>query len=167
MLPVQDEELHELTLHSFAGSVLFRRLFNEGMELVEETAHYLDGQGRDDQRSLPRKIALLYAGESMRVTTRLMQTASWLLVQRAVHEGEMRAEEAACERYRLGSRDLCFGVGRDGVDLLPVTLRELLARSEKLYRQISRLDEVLFGDVAIAPGARGQLALLQHAFGGK
>lgn len=167
MLPVNDEDLHELNLHSFAGSVLFRHLFDEGMELVEETARYLDGAGRDEQRLLPRKIALLYAGESMRVTTRLMQAASWLLVQRAVHEGEMKAEEAACERYRLGSRDICFGAGREGVELLPVTLRDLLVRSDRLYRQIDRLDDVLFGDVSVALGARGQLALLQRAFGGK
>ncbi|MGB8602672.1 MAG: DUF1465 family protein [Rhizomicrobium sp.] len=167
MLSTVDEELHELTLQSFAGSVLFKRLFDEGMDLVEETARYLDGPGRDEQRILTRKVALLYAGESMRVTTRLMQAASWLLVQRAVHEGEMQADEAACERYRLGSKEICFGAGRDGVELLPAVLRDLLVRSDRLYRQIARLDEVLFGQVVIAPGARGQMALLEQAFGGK
>ena len=33
--------------------------------------------------------ALSYASESMRLTTRLMQLASWLLLQRAVAEGEL------------------------------------------------------------------------------
>jgi regulator of CtrA degradation len=163
----EEDDLHELTLQTFAGSALFRRIFDEGMTLVEETARYLDGLGREEQRLLPRKIALLYAGESMRVTTRLMQAASWLLVQRAVHEGEMNAEEAAKDRYRLGSKEICFGSGRDGVESLPDKLRELLARSDMLFRQIARLDEVLFGAVAIAEGARGQLAKLEQAFGAK
>lgn len=166
MLPEEDE-LHELTLHTFAGSALFKRIFDEGMALVEETAHYLDGPGREEQRHLPRKTALLYAGESMRATTRLMQAASWLLVQRAVHEGEMKAEEAAGERYRLGSKEICFGAGREGVEQLPQTLQSLLARSDTLYRRIARLDDVLFGPVSIAPGARGQLEMLERAFGGE
>ena len=72
-----------------------------------------------ESRDLPRKTAMLYAGESMRVTTRLMQAASWLLVQRAVHDGDMEPEDATSERYRLGSKEICLGRGADGVELLP------------------------------------------------
>src|ERR1700721_2064116 len=84
-----------LTQMSFSGSALFRRTFDEGMALVEETARYLDGPGRADARTLSRKGAILYAGESMRLTTRMMQAASWLLVQRAVNDGDMEADQAA------------------------------------------------------------------------
>ena len=100
---------------SFADSAMFDRTFDEGMALVEETARYLDGKGREEARVLPRKAAMLYAGESMRVTTRLMQAASWLLVQRAVHDGDMPAEDATNERYRLGSKDICLGGGGEGI----------------------------------------------------
>ena len=162
-----DDNLHELTLQTFTGSALFQRTFDEGMSLVEETARYLDGQGREDQRRLPRKAAMLYAGESMRVTTRLMQAASWLLVQRAVHEGDMEAEDAYSERYRLGSKEICFGGSTDGVELLPVPLQDLLSRSDNLYRRIARLDEVLFGDTAARPGVRAHFERLEQAFGGK
>ncbi|GAA0549626.1 regulator of CtrA degradation [Rhizomicrobium palustre] len=160
-----DENIRDLTLQSFTGSALFQRTFDEGMSLVEETARYLDGPGRDEQRNLPRKTALLYAGESMRVTTRLMQAASWLLVQRAVHEGEMKPEDAASERYRLGSKEICFGGAADeGVETLPKTLQLLLARSDNLYRRIARLDDVLFGEKKAPAGARGALAMLERAF---
>jgi len=161
----KDDNLHDLTLQTFIGSTLFQHTFDEGMSLVEETARYLDGLGREEQRLLPRKAAMLYAGESMRVTTRLMQAASWLLVQRAVHEGDMEAEDAYSDRYRLGSKEICTGGGAEGVELLPVTLRDLLSRSDNLYRRIARLDEVLFGNGAASPGARGQQALLEQAFG--
>src|SRR5271169_2230525 len=100
-----DDSIRELTLQSFTGSALFERTFDEGMALVEETARYLDGRGRDEARQLQRQAALVYAGESMRVTTRLMQAASWLLIQRAVQEGDMTAEDAAQDRYRLGGRE--------------------------------------------------------------
>jgi len=140
-----DDEARDFNLQSFANSALFARTFDEGMALVEETAHYLDGRGRDEARELPRKAAVLYASESMRVTTRLMQAASWLLIQRAVHDGDMRAEDAARDRYRLGSKDLCLGGREDAIETLPRTLQDLLRRSDNLYRRIERLDDVLFG----------------------
>jgi regulator of CtrA degradation len=160
-----DENLHGITPQSFTGSMLFERTFDEGMSLVEETARYLDGKGRDESRDLPRKAALLYAGESMRVTTRLMQAASWLLVQRAVHEGDMEAEQAAGERYRLGSKEICLGGRDEASELLPLTLRDLLARSDNLYRRIARLDDVLFGGGTPNLGVQNHLNRLQQAFG--
>ena len=141
------ENVHNFTQLSFSGSALFRRTFDEGMALVEETARYLDGPGRAEARTLSRKGAILYAGESMRLTTRMMQAASWLLVQRAVHDGDMEADQAASSRYRLGSREICLGAPSEhGEDLLPEALRDLLARSDNLYRRILRLDEILFSD---------------------
>jgi len=138
------------------------------MALVEETAKYLDGRGRQESRDLPRKASLLYAGESMRVTTRLMQAASWLLVQRAVHDGDMPAEDAQNERYRLGSKEICLGGGGMGIELLPATLRDLLTRSDNLYRRIARLDDVLF-DTGLKDksGVHAQMGRLEKAFGGE
>ncbi len=67
-----------------ANSQAFADLFRDGMALVEETATYLDGPGRAESKVLQRSAALAYATESMRLTTRLMQLASWLLLHRAV-----------------------------------------------------------------------------------
>ena len=159
------ESLNDLTQQSFTGSALFEKTFDEGMALVEETARYLDGSGREESRGLPRKAAMLYAGESMRVTTRLMQAASWLLVQRAVHDGDMEAGAASSDRYRLGSKEICLGKSLDGTESLPAALLDLLERSDNLYRRIARLDDVLFGKGAPAAGARGQLDALAQAFG--
>ena len=160
-----EDSAREITRQRFTGSALFERTFDEGMALVEETAKYLDGRGRTEARDLPRKAAMLYAGESMRATTRLMQAASWLLVQRAVHEGDMPLEDATSERYRLGSKDICLGGGSDGVELLPSKLRELLARSDNLYRRISRLDDVLYCGATPGSGIQEHLERLEKAFG--
>jgi regulator of CtrA degradation len=152
---------------SFTDSAMFDKTFDEGMALVEETARYLDGKGREEARVLPRKAAMLYAGESMRVTTRLMQAASWLLVQRAVRDGDMERDDALNDRYRLGSREICLGSCAEDTAPLPGELRDLLSRSDSLYRRIARLDDILFGQGEAAPsGARGQMDALAQAFGG-
>jgi regulator of CtrA degradation len=162
-----EDDLRGVSLQSFAASALFERTFDEGMSLVEETARYLDGRGRDESKSLSRKSALIYAGESMRVTTRLMQAASWLLIQRAVHEGDMTPDDAASDRYRLGAREICMGKREDGVEGLPKKLIELLERSESLYARIARLDDVLFRRGQSTPAVQTHFAKLEAAFGNR
>jgi len=95
-----------------------------------------------------------------------MQAASWLLVQRAVRDGDMARDDALNDRYRLGSREFCLGVTTDDVTSLPMALADLLTRSDNLYRRIARLDDSLFGGQTLAPaGARGQMDTLAQAFG--
>ena len=84
-----------------ASSQAFADLFRDGMALVEETAAYLDGPGRQESKKLERSAALAYATESMRLTTRLMQLASWLLLHRAVKEGEMSLAQANKEKTKV------------------------------------------------------------------
>ena len=127
----------------FARSELFDRTFQEGMELVEETAAYLDGDGRRESKLLSRSTALLYAGESMKLTTRLMQIASWLLVQRAVREGDMTAETACEARYRLAERAAATEPSHPE---LPIALVEYLVRTEKLYDRVLHLDRRMYQD---------------------
>ena len=62
---------------------------------------YLDGSGRTESKKLERSAALVYATESMRLTTRLMQLASWLLLHRAVKEGEMTLAQANKEKSKV------------------------------------------------------------------
>ena len=165
LVELDEKSLRGMTMQSFAGSALFDRTFDEGMAMVEEAARYLDGRGKDEARDLPRKAAMMYASESLRVTTRLMQAASWLLVQRAVHEGDMPASDATDERYRLGSKEICFGGRAEDAKDLPKALQDLLARSDSLYRRIARLEEVLLRDAAPQPGVQAHIARLEQAFG--
>jgi regulator of CtrA degradation len=151
-------------IRDFARSELFERTFQEGMELVEETAAYLDGEGRRDSKLLSRAAALAYAGESMRLTTRLMQVASWLLVQRAVREGEMTPEAACDPRYRLSERKIEADPGHPEI---PIALVEYIVRAEKLYDRVLYLDRRMYLDDAPDPDANpvlSQMGLLEAAF---
>ena len=154
-------------IQDFARSELFERTFQEGMDLVEETAAYLDGPGRQESKSLSRAAALGYASESMRLTTRLMQVASWLLVQRAVREGDM-APVAACEdRYRLAGEDLA-APGEGSEERMPSGLTSLLERSERLFERVRHLDRRMYVEAeAVAPHpVLSQMDRLKTALGG-
>ena len=127
-----------------ASSTAFKAMFREGMALVEETANYLDGDGRGESRRLSRAGSLAYATESMRLTTRLMQLASWLLLQRAVNEGELPADQAHQERSKVKIGVLSNGVDGPGWKDLPERLQQLILRSLRLQDRIRRLDALLF-----------------------
>src|SRR3954470_6674297 len=123
----------------------FKPLYQEGMGLVEQAAEYLDGKGRAEAKKLSRLAATLYAAESMRLTTRLMQVASWLLLQRAANSGEMTRDQVAIEKSKVrldtsSARDSALGWGE-----LPEGFRELVARSLSLQGVVRRMDEQIYG----------------------
>ncbi len=151
-----------------ANSQAFADLFRDGMGLVEETATYLDGPGRQESKQLNRSAALAYATESMRLTTRLMQLASWLLLHRAVKEGEMSLAQASKEKskVKLSTTD---NHDPHNVELLPETLRSLIERAQALNGKVNRLDSTIHQRAMPTHAAMNpvehQLGLLKAAFG--
>ena len=150
-----------------AGSQAFAQLFRDGMGLVEETAAYLDGLGRKESKALPRSAALTYATESMRLTTRLMQLASWLLLHRAVKEGEMSLSQVNHEKTKV-KLSPTFSADEDTLKLLPATLVGLIQRSLVLADQVRRLDATIHGcddEARIVPNpVEDQIGMLKAAF---
>src|ERR1700685_1556333 len=147
---MSDKSLSEAQPVSFgerlANSQVFSDLFRVGMSLVEETATYLDGPGRQESKKLERAGALAYATESMRLTTRLMQLASWLLLHRAVKEGEMSLAQASKEKAKVKLAACDPGYAKS-LALLPARLQELIARSTKLQAEVRRLDATMHAPV--------------------
>jgi len=153
-----------------AGSGNFMVLFREGMALLEETADYLDGPGRTESRMLSRLGGLAYATESMKLTTRLMQMASWLLLQRAVNEGEMSQDQAAEEKNKVRLDHPEDHERSTGFDELPEPLQDLIARSLRLQARVRHLDRQLQGRNRAGDAGRdnavfSQLDRVRSAFG--
>jgi regulator of CtrA degradation len=150
-----------------ASSQVFAALFRDGMALVEETASYLDGSGRQESKKLERSAGLVYATESMRLTTRLMQLASWLLLHRAVKEREMTLAQANREKSKVRLA-ACEPGDAKSLALLPAKLQDLIARSTKLQSEVRRLDTTMHAPAPIRIAADNpverQLGLLKAAF---
>jgi regulator of CtrA degradation len=150
----------------------FKPLYNEGMRLVEQAAEYLDGPGRADARSLSRMAATLYAAESMRLTTRLMQIASWLLLQRAANSGEMTRDQVAVEKSKVRLDTASASESVAGWNELPEAFVSLVQRSLSLQKLVRRMDEEIYGAQNIASAVAlhrsnpvsDQISLLNTAF---
>jgi regulator of CtrA degradation len=98
-----------------------------------------------------------------------MQLASWLLLHRAVKEGEMSLAQASKEKskVKLTAREPFDELA---IKALPERLRLLIARSKKLNADVVRLDATIHAAAAERPRGPGsnpverQLGLLKAAF---
>jgi regulator of CtrA degradation len=150
----------------------FKPLYNEGMALVEQAAEYLDGPGRAEAKRLSRLAATLYAAESMRLTTRLMQIASWLLLQRAANSGEMTRDQVASEKSKVKLDTPSAPGEAPGWSEMPPAFLDLIHRSLSLQGLVRRMDDEIYGDADRASAAAerranpvsDQISLLNTAF---
>ena len=169
MMGSRDDDRTIRLAEHLAFSRSFQPLFNEGMALVDETAVYLDGPGRTEAKRLSKPTATLYAAESMRMTTRLMQVASWLLLQRAANQGDMSRAQVEAEKVKVRLEGL--GTAKDSPQYadLPESFRNLVERALKLERRIAMLDREIYGELSgIMPEGSNpvgeQINLLRTAF---
>lgn len=148
-----------------ANSNQFKALYAEGMGLVEETANYLDGPGRAASKDLPRLAGVLYAAESMRLTTRLMQMASWLLLQRAVNNGEMNRDQVLAEKNKVRLDSFNCDRSAQGWSDLPEEFKDLVERSLRIQNRVALLDREIYRPeeaAALKPDNENSVQAQQH-----
>jgi regulator of CtrA degradation len=115
----------------FAGSALFERTFQEGMALVEQTAAYLDGEGRRESKRLGRSTALGLRRREHAPDDPADADRQLAAGQRAVREGRHGPPARPATSATGGRQSVCQG-GETAGDL-PAPLLDLLGRSEALY----------------------------------
>jgi regulator of CtrA degradation len=138
---------------------------------VEEAASYLDGDGRAAARQLSRIAATLYAAESMRLTTRLMQVASWLLLQRASRSGEMTPEQVLSEKAKVRLDTDSAPETVVGWEEIPLSYCDIVHRSLRLQARVRQMDNEIYKEgsaeqkrVFSANPVSDQINLLATAF---
>jgi len=127
----------------FQASEQFDVVFKEGMGLVERAANYLERPGRAEAKRLSTAANILYSSESMRLTTRLLDLASWLLIRRAYKEGELTEAQAKRKRERVKLQSPSRASHVAGYAGLPDGLRVIIDESYALHDRIVRLDRAM------------------------
>lgn len=116
------------------------------MELTEAVAAYLDMENKNLHTStLGGHNNISYASESMRLSASLMQVMSWFLVQKGVATGEITKEQAAKKKFRLGGEKICLAKVDASTGELPTKLLSYLQQTRDLYRQVARMDRMVYG----------------------
>jgi len=95
--PSQSGNMVVLVEHA-AFAAAFAQLYSQGMTLIDQASAYFSGEGRQAAQRLGHEAAIVYACEVKRLSYRLMQIASWLLLQRAMREQDMTADVLARQK---------------------------------------------------------------------
>ncbi len=133
---------------------LIDSLYTEAMLLADEARAYFDEAGREERMTLEPFARVGFACESLKVTTRIMHIVAWLLTQRAVETGEIKATDGRRPERRLGhaSESDPLVVGQ-----LPPAAQRLVTSSADLYSRVARLDQ---GEIAAEPAQSPARALM-------
>lgn len=126
-------------------------VYNEGLSLVEEAADYLANEGETEKESMPPLALTAFMSESMRLTTRLTTMMSWLMLQRAVADGEITADDARKPEHRLRRQPRGIEIDSIARSMLPERLTDLVDRSTRLYKRVERLEKQFFAGATDNP----------------
>lgn len=130
---------------------IIEALYCEALELADEARSLFDLSGRLDAVAQDEDLArVALSCEALRTTTRMMHAIAWLLNQRAYFAGDLT--EFQLRRHgRLPPRQ-----GEDDpahAAMLPGELRELVARTQRFYARMERLDRAWRERFAMHPAA--------------
>jgi regulator of CtrA degradation len=140
---------------------LIDALYVEAMVLADDARSYFDDGGRVEREALQPMARVTFSCESLKVTTRLMHIIAWLLTQRAVLAGELRARDALDPSRRLGDAPFSDATA---VGDLPERARLMVAASIDLHRRVARLDDAQAADLPEISPARQMFERLAVAF---
>jgi len=121
----------------------FTRTYDETLAMIVEARNYMAFVEPRQRHQLDGLPDLRFSCEALRVTSRLTQVMAWLMLQRAVQDGEIPSEEVCRDCNRLAGQEVCLDNTADDDETLPSGLRSLLSRSYHLYRRVSRLEEMV------------------------
>ncbi|MBO9671112.1 MAG: DUF1465 family protein [Sphingobium sp.] len=140
-------------------------LYIEAVVLADEARAYFDFQGKANRAELDRYEKLDFACESLKISTRIMHSIAWLLVQRAVLSGELPESARLEDKFQLGEAQHTDPLVR--AKLSP-EMEGLILISEDLYNRVARLEGQLieranFGFASATCPARDLLTRLESS----
>lgn len=118
-----------------------KKSYDEALELLVYARDYFEKNGHREIELLGRNDQLIYTLAISTVTTQLTSVMSWLMMCRAIENGEIKARKISREifcvpEYNLGvhEKDACFKP-------LSKASRDILAKSCNLYNRIKRMED--------------------------
>ena len=147
------------------NSASFDKLYNEGMNLVEETASYLDDEGRELSNQFEENIYQFYSHHALQLTSQLMHLASWLLLHRAKRDQEMTSQEVVAERKNIEINLNQWDLKDTNWEEVPIEFLSLIYRTQQLQKRLNKLDDEMYNSTikAVENPVATRLRLLSTA----
>lgn len=111
-------------------------------DLLHATHYYVKWQAPLDVKHMNQSQTFKVSCEAMRITVRLTQIIAWLIIQKAIVEGDITRTEGLSDECQVLRGNHCLESFTETDEDLPYRLRELLKDSREHYLRIKRLDQM-------------------------
>lgn len=126
---------------SDSAFIFLRKSYDETLELISLAENYFSANGQRDKRLLSAEDKLSYTLIMSDITVRLTSTLSWLMLMRAVEEGEVEVTDKNLEDFRLTEISSHLGEDHPIYNLVPLPVRNLFKKTHNLYDRVMRLEK--------------------------
>ena len=128
-------------------SVFTEKLYHEAILLLNEAKEYMQFQAPHDISSLSFQDSFFLSCEVTRVTARLTEIISWILVQKAIESGKISPMNVSGFIKKLkGDETLTVDSQETCPVPIPPKLEDLLEKSRNLYLRLLWLERELGDD---------------------
>jgi regulator of CtrA degradation len=128
--------------NQLSGTAFFAKTYDDALGLLVEVRDYLEAYQPIQEQQMEPSVRLALTCLTMRLTAQLTDIMAWLLVQKAVHTGEMSDEEGMKNQNQL-KKWLDYDPTISAELPIPPQLDSLLLRSRNLFDRVERLDVMI------------------------
>ena len=119
-------------------TAILDKIFDDALELTASVRNFVVFVGSQDRVNLSDRERTDFTGATSHLTARLLEIVAWAAANKAVFVGELSAEEAASDDYRISEWNAEWS-DPDKVSTLAPRLQELIAQAHGLHERAQRL----------------------------
>lgn len=119
-------------------TALLDKVFDEALELTAAVRNFVAFVGSQDRDDFSDKERSDYTRATSHLTARLLEIVAWAAANKAVFVGELSAEEAASDAYRISDWKVEWS-DPELVSILDSRLQELIKQAHGLHERTKRL----------------------------
>lgn len=143
ILPIND--------NADSGFLFMQKSYDETVDLLTSATDYFRSYGSRERLGLTRQERMIYTLAMSMITIQLTSVLGWLMAQKAVTNGEITAQEAVQENYRLQHIEgFSFKETEEAFHILSQPMNQLLKKSQMLYERIKRLEASVVARTPVA-----------------
>jgi len=121
--------------------------YSETLDLLNASEAYIQNRREHHQDALDAQDRIFIIRQEMRITTRLASVMAWLMMQRAIESGEVKAHDDLVDQCDpFNEADCCLMEEETTDHRVPARLSELLEQSYAMYARIVQMDTAIRGN---------------------
>ncbi len=142
-----DKETGDNVVNLGGGQNIFKFLeksYDETVTLLTMSRDYFEQRGRIDKMHLNGEESIIYTLAMSTITTQLTSAMGWLMMCRALQNGEIKIDDLKSDDFRMPDFQLTYEEGDSCFDGLNQPVKEMLKRSSAIYNRIKRMETSIY-----------------------